>query len=67
MSSITVGDLVSRKSHGGDILFKVVDIHKDETGVELCTLKGLHLRLLADAPLLDLEKVDSEHLKREIL
>lgn len=67
MSSISVGDLVIRKSHGGDILFKVTDIEKDPDGTLLCTLKGLHLRLLADAPLADLEKVDSEHLKREIL
>ncbi len=48
-------------------MFKVVDIGKDDTGAQVCTLKGLHLRLLADAPLVDLEKVDSEHLRREIL
>jgi len=67
MSSISVGDLVIRKSHGGDILFKVVDITQDEAGAQWSTLKGLHLRLLADAPLVDLEKVDSEHMRREIL
>lgn len=67
MSSISVGDYVIRKSHGGDILFKVVDLSIDETGKELCTLKGLHLRLLADAPLEDLERVEAEHLRREII
>ncbi|MDR3559903.1 MAG: sporulation peptidase YabG [Negativicutes bacterium] len=67
MASITVGDFVIRKSHGGDIMFKVTDIYKDDTGVELCTLKGLHLRLLADAPLGDLERVEAEHLRREII
>jgi len=67
VSTISVGDLVIRRSHGGDILFKVVDIVTNEAGVNHCTLKGLHLRLLADAPLDDLERVDAEHLRREIV
>jgi spore coat assembly protein len=67
VSTIAVGDLVIRKSHGGDILFKVIEIGTDETGKEQCTLKGLHLRLLADAPLDDLQRVDAEHLRQEIV
>lgn len=67
MSGISVGDLVIRKSHGGDILFKVVEMFTDDGGQETCVLKGLHLRLLADAPCEDLEKADAELLRREIV
>lgn len=65
--AIAVGDLVIRKSHGGDIVFKVSDIFEDDAGQRFCTLKGMHLRLVADAPLVDLERVDAEHLRDEIL
>ncbi|VBB06576.1 peptidase u57 yabg [Lucifera butyrica] len=65
--SITVGDLVVRKSHGGDIVFKVTDIFCDEANLTHCALKGLHLRLVADAPIDDLERVSAEHLRNEIV
>ncbi|HMM20783.1 MAG TPA: sporulation peptidase YabG [Selenomonadales bacterium] len=67
VSTISVGDLVIRKSHGGDIVFKVTEIGTNETGRDYCTLKGLHMRLLADSPIDDLERVDAEHLKQEIV
>lgn len=67
MSNIAVGDLVIRKSHGGDIVFKVTGMAMDDGGREQYTLKGLHLRLLADAPPEDLERADAEMLKQEIL
>lgn len=67
MSGIAIGDLVIRKSHGGDIVFKVTDILCDENGNQYCVLKGMHLRLLADAPLDDLEQADGEHVRSEIL
>lgn len=66
MSEIAVGDLVIRKSHGGDIVFKVTGVADGGASLQY-TLKGLHLRLLADAPLDDLERVDAEHLKQEII
>ncbi len=66
-AKISVGDLVIRKSHGGDIVFKVTDIFVDDTGQTHSVLKGMHLRLMADAPLEDLERVDAEHLRDEIL
>lgn len=66
MHKISVGDLVTRKSHGRDIVFKVTDIISANEGNQL-QLKGLHLRLMADAPLEDLEKVDNEHLRNEIV
>lgn len=65
--AVAVGDLVVRKSHGGDIVFKVTDIFCDENGTAHCGLKGLHLRLLADAPLDDVEKVDAVQLRNEIV
>ncbi len=67
MSDLAVGDLVIRKKHGGDVVFKVMGRETDAAGHEVYTLRGLHLRLLADAPPDDLERVDAEHLKEEII
>jgi spore coat assembly protein len=67
VANVAVGDLVIRKSHGGDIVFKVTDIFEDESGQLHCVLKGMHLRLVADAPLSDVERVAPEHLRSEIL
>jgi spore coat assembly protein len=44
-----VGDLVSRKSYKDDIIFKIINIDNDKA-----YLKGVEVRLLADAPLNDL-------------
>jgi len=52
---IEVGDIVGRISHGGDILFKVRSI-EDEGGKKKALLRGLDVRLFADAPLEDLVK-----------
>jgi spore coat assembly protein len=67
VSDLAVGDLVIRRSHGGDIVFKVMGRENDAEGRVVYTLRGLHLRLLADAPPDDLERVDAEHLKQEII
>jgi len=67
MANIEIGDLVIRKSHGGDIVFKVTDIYHDACGHSYTVLKGMHLRLLADAPIDDLERVDAENLRNEIV
>ncbi|WP_425059644.1 Sporulation-specific protease YabG [Sporomusa carbonis] len=64
---IEVGDLVIRKSHGGDIVFKVADIFVDDSQQIHCVLKGLHLRLMADSPIDDLQRIDAEHLRNEIV
>jgi spore coat assembly protein len=64
--AIAVGDLVIRKSHGGDIVFKVTDIYLDDANQGHCVLKGLHLRLMADAPLDDVERIDAEQLRDEV-
>ncbi|MUT67720.1 sporulation peptidase YabG [Paenibacillus sp. NEAU-GSW1] len=46
------GDLVVRKSYGGDVLFRVEDVRS-----ERALLKGTDYRLLADAPIPDLSVV----------
>jgi len=46
------GDLVVRKSYGGDILFRISALAGDQA-----ILRGTEYRLLADAPLKDLEPV----------
>lgn len=65
--AIEIGDLVIRKSHGGDIVFRVSEIIADSYQNTYCVLKGLHMRLVADAPLDDIERITAEELKREIL
>ncbi|EGL81852.1 sporulation peptidase YabG [Caldalkalibacillus thermarum TA2.A1] len=52
-----VGDIVARKSYGGDVHFRIVSI--DHTGA-IAELKGIDMRLWADAPLHDLVHVDEE-------
>ncbi|MFL0267145.1 sporulation peptidase YabG [Candidatus Clostridium radicumherbarum] len=51
-----IGDTVVRKSYGKDITFKIIDIKKNESEI-IYTLKGINLRVIADAPLEDLEEV----------
>lgn len=51
--AITVGDIVVRISYGRDVFFKVVSV---DTKASIAHLKGLDIRLCADAPLADLEK-----------
>lgn len=47
-----IGDLVTRPSHGGDLVFQVIRID-EERGVAF--LRGKDMRLMADAPLEDLQ------------
>ncbi|KPV59475.1 sporulation peptidase YabG [Paenibacillus sp. A3] len=44
------GDLVTRKSYGGDVIFKIQEFRQQQA-----ILRGVELRLLADAPFRDLE------------
>ena len=50
-----VGDIVGRKSHDSDIFFRITKIVSDAEE-EKALLRGLDVRLYADAPLRDLEK-----------
>lgn len=61
-SSIDVGDIVGRVSHGGDILFKVTGIIDGEE--PKAYLRGLDVRLFADAPVSDLVKKSPQEISR---
>ncbi len=57
MEQIRVGDAVCRKSHGSDVVFTVLKIIATPVRRAMAVLKGLNARLMADAPLADLERV----------
>lgn len=48
--SFKVNDIVVRKSHGLDILFKVINIIENNRGVKHYLLQGVTIRIIADAP-----------------
>jgi len=51
---MNLGDLVVRRSYGGDIAFRIEELKED-----YAILKGIEFRLLADSPLKDLVKAPS--------
>ena len=53
------GDIVSRNSYKNDIFFKIIEIDQEK---EMASLKGIHVRLEADASLKDLNKVTEKEL-----
>ena len=55
-----VGDLVTRNSHGNDIIFKIVSINDG-----LAELKGVNVRLLVDSDINDLSKYNDEDIEHE--
>jgi len=67
VTNVEIGDLVTRKSHGGDIVFKITDMVEKDVGITDCVLKGMYLRLMADAPIDDLELVGVAKLCKEIV
>ena len=54
-----IGDIVTRRSYNNDIVFKIVDI-LEEGGQIKALLKGLEMRILADAPIDDLKQVTQQ-------
>lgn len=58
------GDYVVRHSYQKDIVFRVNQIFRDENGELSAVLKGVAIRLLADAPLKDLESLDAAETER---
>lgn len=67
MEVFNKGDIVGRKSYKKDIFFKIMGFFKNEQGREYANLKGIYMRLRANAPVDDLVKVDpgelTAHLK----
>ncbi len=54
------GDLVTRKSYGGDVIFRIEAISRYKSW-----LRGINYRLLADAPPADLEPVSSARIYKD--
>lgn len=53
------GDVVARRSHKMDVMFKIIDLHERD-GKEHALLKGIDFRLLCDSPTDDLIKIKHE-------
>ena len=64
MRKIKKGDIVSRNSYGNDIIFSVKRIIKLANKKQIAILKGIDVRVEADAPIEDLKIVDKEERKR---
>lgn len=62
MDKIKKGDIVGRLSYGKDILFKVDKVIKKSNGEKLVILKGLTIRIVADAPLDDLVVIEKQRI-----
>lgn len=60
MTKFKIGDIVTRESYGGDILFKVVNIKFNCDGGESYILRGLSYRIEADSKAEDLVKQDAK-------
>lgn len=60
MEKIKKGDIVARKSHHYDILFSVEKIMKSTNGMQIAILKGITVRIVADAYLDDLMILDNK-------
>lgn len=58
MNDLQVGDIVTRKSYGGDMYFTIVKILETPDKKPLYILKGLTHRLMADSLIDDLVKQD---------
>ena len=66
MEKIKKGDVVSRSSHGKDIIFKVERIITLKNQKKIVILKGLSERIEADANIEDLYLVTKDELQLEL-
>ncbi|MBQ5701984.1 MAG: hypothetical protein IIV70_00155, partial [Peptococcaceae bacterium] len=57
------GDFVTRLSHNKDVLFRIEEIQQ-QNGKQMAVLKGVDLRLYADAPLEDLTVPAAQEINR---
>ena len=60
MEKIKIGDIVARKSHNLDLLFSVERIIRSSKGITIVILKGITVRIMADAYLEDLVILDNK-------
>lgn len=66
MASLRIGDVVTRKSYGGDIHFKIADIANKTNGRKTYILKGMIYRIIADSEENDLEWKNPNDVQREL-
>lgn len=66
MYTIKKGDIVGRNSYGKDILFIVENIIKKKDGKDVAILKGLILRIEADADIDDLIVMDKKQIENNV-
>lgn len=66
MYKIKKGDIVGRISYGKDILFSVENIIKRRDGKKVAILKGLILRIEADADIEDLELIEKQQVENNM-
>ena len=66
MERIKKGDIVGRISYGKDILFVVDKILKTNSNKEIAILKGIIVRIKADSPVEDLEKIDKRIVEKNV-
>ena len=66
MYDFKIGDIVGRKSYGGDIAFTIEDIYRDSHGKIKCVLKGLLYRIEADCTADDLVKLDQRSVNTDM-
>lgn len=59
MNDLHVGDIVARKSYGGDVSFAISDVIQGQRGKENYILRGLLYRVIADSDGDDLVKQDA--------
>lgn len=60
MMNFKIGDLVTRNSHGNDIIFKIINFNGNEA-----ELKGVNVRLIATALIEDLKNYDNKDIEEE--
>lgn len=66
MNKIKKGDVVGRISYGKDILFTVERIIKLTDKKEIAILKGMTVRVEADAPVEDLELIQKQEIEKSL-
>lgn len=63
---MNIGDLVVRKSHGKDVLFRIINIEQSKNRKKQVVLKGIDFRLMADSSIDDLEMIGQENFRQYV-
>ena len=66
MDTLKIGDIVARKSYGGDVYFKITDITARSDGKKVYMLRGLLFRIEADSIEEDLVVQDTGKVQRDM-